>query len=116
MNDESITQLRDFIYVKDVVKAYEIVMLNNQNFESMQEFNISTGNKHTVKEFSNMMAHEILKNAQSVEDALLFGAKSDNRDEIMDICNDNSTLLKLGWRPEFDLVNGIHNMIVNIKG
>ena len=33
----------------------------------------------------------------------------------MDIDNDNSSLLKLGWKPDFDLVNGIHNMIVNIK-
>ena len=34
----------------------------------------------------------------------------------MDIYNDNSILLKIGWKPEFDLVNGIHNMVVNIKG
>ena len=108
-------QLRDFIYVQDVVKAYEVVMLNHQNFESMQEFNVSTGGKHTVKEFCIMMGHEILKDSQSVKEILLFGAKSDNPDEIMDIDNDNSSLLKLGWKPDFDLVNGIHNMIVNIK-
>lgn len=109
-------QLRDFIYVQDVVKAYEVVMLNNQSFESMQEFNISTGGKHTVKEFCIVMGHEILKDSQSVKEVLLFGAKNDNLDEIMDIDNDNSPLLKLGWKPNFDLVKGIHNMIVNIKG
>ena len=110
------TQLRDFIYIHDVVKAYEVVMLENRNFESLEEFNISTGNKHTVKEFSNLMGQEILKNAQSVKEALVFGAKSDNLDELMDIDNDNKALLQLGWRPEFDLVNGIHNMIANTKG
>ena len=82
----------------------------------MQEFNVSTGDKHTVKEFCIVMGNEILKNSQSVKEVLLFGAKSDNLDEIMDIYNDNSILLKLGWKPEFDLVNGIHNMVVNIKG
>jgi len=108
-------QLRDFIYVQDVVKAYEVVMLNNQSFESMQEFNVSTGSKHSVKEFCIVMGCEILKDYQSVKKVLLFGAKDDNLDEIMDVDNDNSSLLELGWRPDFDLVSGIHNMIVNIR-
>jgi len=108
-------QLRDFIYVKDVVRAYEVVMLNHQNFGSMQEFNISTGDKHAVKEFCIVMGHEVLKNSQTVKKVLLFGSKNDNLDEMMDIENDNNALLKLGWRPEFDLVNGIRNMVDNIK-
>ena len=108
-------QLRDFIYVSDVVKAYETVMLSSQNFESMQEFNVSTGRKHTVKEFCLVMGNEILNNTQSVNKVLLFGAKSNNLDEIMDIDNDNIALLQLGWKPEFDLVTGIHTMVVHIK-
>ena len=108
-------QLRDFIYIQDVVKAYEVVMLENQSFHSMQEFNISTGRKHTVREFCTLMGHEILKDAQNVKEALLFGGKSDNLDEIMDVFNDNSALLELGWAPEFDLASGLHNMIGNTK-
>ena len=109
------TQLRDFIYIHDVVKAYEVVMLENQSSHSMQEFNISTGRKHTVREFCALMGHEILKDAQYAKEALLFGAKSDNLDEIMDVFNDNSALLELGWAPEFDLASGLHNMIGNTK-
>jgi nucleoside-diphosphate-sugar epimerase len=108
-------QLRDFIYVQDVVRAYEVVMLKNQDFESMQDFNIASGHKHTVKEFCITMGNEILKNSQRAEEVLLFGSKSDNLDEIMDIDNDNNALSKLGWRPDFDLVNGIRNMVFNIK-
>ena len=108
-------QLRDFIYVKDVVRAYESVMLSKQNFNSMQEFNISTGSKHTVKEFCCLMGYKILKNEISVYESLLFGAKPNKPDEIMDVHNDNNALLKLGWRPEFDLDRGLEKMIANTK-
>ena len=108
-------QLRDFIYIQDIITAYEVVMLNNQKFNSIQEFNVSTGNKHTVKEFCNVMGQEILKDSNKVNKVLLFGAKSDNPNEIMDVDNNNSLLLKLGWKPKFDLANGIQNMVANMK-
>lgn len=108
-------QLRDFIYVQDVVRAYEIVMLKHEDFESMQQFNIASGKKHTIKEFCITMGNEILKNAQSVKKVLLFGSKSENPNEIMDIDNDNNDLLNLGWKPDFDLETGIRSMIANSK-
>lgn len=106
-------QLRDFIYVQDIVRAYEVVMLKKHNFDSMQEFNTSSGCKYTVKEFCSLMGFKILKNKRSVQKVLLFGAKPDNPNEIMDVYNDNSALLKLGWRTEFDLESGLDSMIVN---
>jgi len=42
--------------------------------------------------------------------------KTDNLDEIIDICNDNSDLLKLGWKPKFDLESGLGDMFANSKG
>ena len=62
------------------------------------------------------MGYKILKDKRSVQEALLFGAKPDNPDEIMDVYNDNSALLKLGWKPEFDLDSGLDSMIANTKG
>ena len=109
------TQLRDFIYVKDVATAFEAVMLKKQNFDSMQEFNISTGYKYTVKEFCSLMGYKILKNERSVRKSLLFGVKPNDPDEIMDVYNDNSALLNLGWRPKFNLESGLDNMIANTK-
>ncbi|MDA8949873.1 NAD(P)-dependent oxidoreductase [Pseudomonadales bacterium] len=109
-------QLRDFIYVQDVARAYEAVMLKKQSFDTMQEFNISTGYKYTVKEFCSLMGYKILKNKRSTQKVLLFGAKPDNPDEIMDVYNDNKALLNLGWKPEFDLESGLDNMIANTKG
>lgn len=108
-------QLRDFIYVKDVVKAFEVVLMNNNLCVSMQEFNVSTGDKKTVKEFCTVMAYEIIRNSTRVEQVLLFGSIDNRPDEIMDIENDNSGLLRLGWKPEFNLVSGIHNMVSNIE-
>lgn len=109
------TQLRDFIYVKDVATAFEVVMLKKKNFDSMQEFNISSGCKYTVKEFCILMAGKILKNKGSMQKLLIFGAKPVKSDEIMDVNNDNSALLKLGWRSEFDLESGLKSMIENTK-
>jgi len=109
------TQLRDFIYVKDVATAFEAVMLKKQNFDSMQEFNISTGYKYTVKEFCSLMGYKILKNERSVRNSLLFGVKPNDPDEIMDVYNDNSALLNLGWRPKFNLESGLDNMIANTE-
>lgn len=109
------TQLRDFIYIQDIITAYEVVILNTQKFNSIQEFNVSTGNKHTIKEFCNVMGQEILKDSNKVNKVLFFGAKNDNPNEIMDVDNNNSPLLKLGWKPKFDLVNGIQSMVANMK-
>ena len=89
--------------------------LKKQNFDSMQEFNISTGYKYTVKEFCSLMGYKILKNERSVRKSLLFGVKPNDPDEIMDVYNDNSALLNLGWRPKFNLESGLDNMIANTK-
>ena len=42
-------------------------------------------------------------------------AKSNYLDEIMNIDKDNLALLQLGWKPEFDLVNGMHTVVVHIR-
>lgn len=34
----------------------------------------------------------------------------------MDVYNDNSAFLNIGWKIEFDLDSGLDNMIENTKG
>jgi nucleoside-diphosphate-sugar epimerase len=109
-------QFRDFVYGRDVVNAYEIVMLNNHRFDSMQEFNVATGSKCTVRDFSLAIGYEILQSRKDVEDVLCFGARDGDPDEIMDADNNNRELLGLDWKPQFDLVSGVRKMIAGIQG
>ena len=102
-------QLRDFIYVKDVVRAYETV-LKKQKFVKFQNFNIATGVKYSVKDFCIIMAMEIFNDAEVVKNILNFGAIKTNKDEIMDVDNNIRDLKNLGWKPKFNLRDGINEM------
>lgn len=106
------TQLRDFVYIDDVVRAYEIVMLANEMYDSMTNFNVCTGKKHTVRRFSELMAAEILGDEWKAKKSLKFGAKPTNPDELRDVDNDNRRLVEIGWLPRFELAEGLRAMAI----
>ncbi len=101
-------QKRDFIYVKDVVSAYETVLSSTETLDMYQEFQVGTGLSVSIKEFALL-----LKRLLTSETKLLFGAIPMRQGEIEDSRADNSSLVKLGWIPKFSLEQGLSQFVLD---
>lgn len=100
-------QERDFIYVSDVCKAYEIALNYSINHQfRYKTFNVGTGKTTSIKLFINLIK-EISKSDSKIN----FGKLPYRKDEIMLSCADNLELLDLGWKPLITLKEGIAQYI-----
>jgi CDP-paratose synthetase len=102
------TQTRDFIYVKDVVRAFEYVINAFSDLESYQELEIGTGKSDTVKELALL-----IKEITSSNTVLNFGGIPFRDGEIMESKVENFKLQEIGWRAAFTLKQGIEKCINN---
>jgi UDP-glucose 4-epimerase len=96
-------QSRDFIFVKDVVRA-TISALDNKN---VGIFNVSTGVKNTL---NNLI--EIIKNKSNSTSKVIYKPKRLGDIEIS--CLSNEKIKKeFNWSPTFDIQLGIDEMLLN---
>lgn len=95
-------QKRDFIYVKDVAKAYTTVLEHLQTLPNEMEFEIGRGESVSIREFVEL-AHQLTASSTR----LSFGMLPYREYEIMDSYADQRGLLALGWKAETDMVAGI---------
>lgn len=95
-------QTRDFIYIKDVVTAFECILLSQDKIQQFQEFEVGTGESHTIKELIIM-----IKELTSSTTDLRFGALPYRDGEIMESTSNNLALKSLGWNPKFTISLGI---------
>lgn len=94
-------QTRDFIYVKDVAKANVLALDRGDN----QIIDISTNNPVTINELYKIMK-EISGSSVGVEH------KVAREGDILHSYLDNKKALKyLGWKPEYDIENGLNETI-----
>lgn len=99
-------QTRDFIYVKDVVNAYEFVLNPKLNLKKYQEFEVASGLSISVKNFISLIKTKSKSNTQ-----LNFGKLPYRKGEIMVSKSDNLSLNKIGWRPMYSLAKGVEEYI-----
>lgn len=100
------TQLRDFIYIDDVLSAFLAIIDNVKNSEPFIELDLGTGISIQVKEFVKT-AHELIGSSTN----LLFGAIPCRLNEPEDCVADTSLMRSIGWSPKFSLVQGLNEMI-----
>ncbi|MEP1094951.1 MAG: NAD(P)-dependent oxidoreductase [Cyclobacteriaceae bacterium] len=106
------TQKRDFVYIDDVVSAYNLVLNERPRLGNWNEFDVGTNVFAPVKEFVLKMAREIeKKNEIDVVPRLKFGVIEYRKGEVMQPNLDNSKLVNLGWKPKFELRIGIENVV-----
>ena len=103
-------QLRDFIYIDDVVSAFILVLKALDIKESFKEYNVCTGIKTSVKDFSTELRSQII-DKYGVNTELLFGAVPTASGEIMDINNDCSSLGSIGWRHLSSIKQGVKYLL-----
>ncbi len=101
-------QLRDFIYVDDVVRAYLKIINSVEVMENLgiRYFEVGTGVAHSVKDFV-ITAHRIIGSKSN----LLFGALPYRENEIMCSKANLDTLADLGWSSSIKLEEGLKSVI-----
>lgn len=96
-------QKRDFVYVKDAVKAFTAIVEDsvNQRFR-FRSYDLGSGRATTIMEFVNTI--KVLSKSPT---ELRFGAIPYREDEIMYSCADIIDLENIGWHPGYSLREGI---------
>lgn len=100
-------QLRDFIYIDDVVSAYLITLQKAKQLQKFNEFDIGTGVLTSIRTLVETIK-VVYENKHSVSNSqFIFGAIPYRKGEMMGVEVNNQALLSLGWKPMFDLNTGI---------
>lgn len=99
-------QLRNFVFIDDVVDAYKTILNNLPLPDAYSMFQVSTPELISIKELL-----ENLKELTQSKSELNFGAVPYRENELMKSYTDNSALVRIGWQPKYDLKRGIQNVI-----
>ncbi|OYU06325.1 MAG: epimerase [Pseudomonas sp. PGPPP1] len=99
-------QERDFIYVEDVVSAYDVILSNVSSFACAEEIEVGYGDAVSVKSFV-----ELVHSMTASKTLLEFGAVPCRANEAMLLVADISRLRSLGWTPTISLKVGVQKII-----
>lgn len=100
-------QRRDFIYIEDVVSAFErIVTEALKPGPARREYGVGSGVAVTLREFA-----ETVRELSGSSTRLAFGARPYRPNEIMHSVADIRALQDLGWRCRYGLRGGLQETI-----
>jgi UDP-glucose 4-epimerase len=102
------SQTRDFVYVKDVVKANMMVAFNPNAYGEI--FNVATGNAIDIKKLTNL----ILKYTEREDMTIHYGPK--RAGDILHSYADISKIKdKIGFEPDYSIERGVKEYIEELK-
>jgi CDP-paratose synthetase len=99
-------QNRDFLYIDDLLRIYDLTIANHSNFNHFEEFNVGAGVNTNLK----VILEFIRKNTNS-NSILKYGAIPYRNNELMESKNDISKLKLLEWTPEISIQEGLLRVI-----
>lgn len=99
-------QKRDFIYINDVVSAYEKILLKVTQLEHVVEIEVGTGVAPSIREFVEIV-HELTASRTELQ----FGVIPYRINEPMHCQANIERICALGWSPSFDLRAGLKKTI-----
>lgn len=103
-------QIRDFLYIKDIVLAYEKIL--EKDILDGEIYNVCSGKGISIKDFVLIAA----KVSKIPLEYLKFGEYEYRQGEPMCIVGDNEKFCqKFEWKPSFSLEEGIKRMYENIS-
>lgn len=103
-------QLRDFIYIDDVVNAFKIALETYIDRDiAYKSFQVAGSELVTIK---NLLI--LLKELTGSTSQLNFGAVPYRENELMKSETDNAALVAIGWKPLHELRDGLKQTITNI--
>jgi CDP-paratose synthetase len=99
-------QRRDFIYIEDVVSAYDIVAHKLNELSVSEQLDVGSGNAPSVRSFVEQV-HALTGSRTELQ----FGAIPFSANGTMLCQADTRRLQNLGWQPAYSLERGIQKMI-----
>ncbi len=99
-------QQRDFIYIDDVVRAYDCLLENQVRLTSLSDLDVGSGVAPTVRHLVQT-AHRLL----SSRTVLNFGALPYRDAEPMHCRADTAALQSMGWTAQISLEQGLQSTI-----
>ncbi|MDP3463667.1 MAG: NAD-dependent epimerase/dehydratase family protein [Bacteroidales bacterium] len=100
-------QLRDFVYLDDVISAYKIVIGKVLAIpDPYTEFQVTTNQLISIKDILLL-----LKKLTKSKSKLNFGSISYRENELLESKTDNKSLRMLGWMPITELNRGLDDTI-----
>lgn len=104
------SQLRDFIYIDDVVSAYILALKKRNKLPAFSDFDVGTGDLTSVRAFVTAL-HETYKELNpGLKVSLGFGDIPLREGEVMKVDINNSALKSLGWCPKVSLNQGLSRL------
>jgi CDP-paratose synthetase len=101
-------QKRDFVYIDDVVSAYEFILRHHVSaIDFFTEYEVGSGEPVSIREFVSRV-HRLTHS----ETTLLFGAVPMRPNEIMNSKADTLALCRLGWEPKYSLESGLSKLLI----
>lgn len=100
-------QLRDFVYIDDVVGAYLLILKNATLLPAYSEFDVATGMLMPVREFVEAVYRMYKAQQPGNNSQLGFGDIPMRSGETPSICVNNHELIKLGWKIDFTVEQGL---------
>ena len=99
-------QRRDFIYIDDVVSAFDILISKLKYVENGESIDLGSGTAPTIREFV-----QTVKELTKATTTLNFGALPYRESEPMLCQADVCKISSLGWQPQFTLRQGLSKVI-----
>ena len=95
-------QERDFIYIDDVLSAFECIIRNMGSIAYKESISLGSGEAPTVRHIV-----ELIRSLANSNSRLNFGAVQRRSNELMYSCADVTRLNDLGWNKKYSLKKGI---------
>lgn len=99
-------QKRDFIYISDLLSAFDSVLNNLEKFDNFDSIEIGSGEQISIRDFVHKVS--ALTDSQSI---IRFGAIQSRKNEVLASCADTTRLRELGWVKKFSLDDAITEII-----
>lgn len=111
MKDETIKitsglQKRDFIYITDLLFAFDCILDNAEAFHKYDSIEIGSGEAITIREYVETV-HAISNSKSQLE----FGAIPQRLNELMFSCANVTALKNLGWRRKYSYADAISEIV-----
>lgn len=104
-------QNRDFLYIDDLLKVYDLVLDKQNEFNYFEEFNVGSGININLRQIL-----EFIKANTNSNSILEYGAIPYRQNELMNSNNDIAKLKELGWSNKYKIEEGLLKVIEFEKG
>lgn len=109
-------QKRDFIFIDDVVRAYDFIISYKFNFNLFNEYDLITNQFVKMKDLILLIIDKISKiDNKDYRSRLFFGAKKYRLNDVMIPKTNNFSLISIGWKPVDDLNTGLNKLLNNLN-